>query len=601
MDEKPAFELNPKRAASMRHRAERRMNSSGNIQKDSAGKDQKLIHELRVHQIELEMQNEELQGAMLELQKARDRYSDLYDFAPTGYFTLGEKSLILESNITFANLLGETKSSMLGKPLNRFIAREDQDQFYMHCRNCLGKEGRHACELKMKKADSTLFYVLLESVAKKDHDGSKVIRTAITNITARKQMEEELQSHRDHLEELIKKRTDDLKIANSRLLQAQKMEAVGTLTAGIAHDFNNILQTILGYTQILLIQVNSEQPWHSKLAEIEKAALRASDLVRRLMVYSRKAENKKKPLNLTKALYESINFLRQTIPKMIHIEQFQETKIHTIHSDFIQIEQIVLNLGFNSRDSMPEGGKLIFETKNVTLDETFCKVNPGTFPGDYVLIKVSDTGCGMDKETMEHIFEPFYTTKEKYKGAGLGLAMVYGIVKSHDGYITCCSEPGQGTTFSLYFPAAEKGNEKIAMQPEATQPEAAGELHGNETILLVDDEKALLDIGKQILGQFGYTTLTAETGEKAIECYHAKKNQIDLVILDLSMPGMGGYKCFKELIKHYPDIKVIIASGYSDGELVRSLFESGVLAFIGKPYQLTEFPKTVREVLDNKR
>jgi len=142
---------------------------------------------------------------------------------------------------------------------------------------------------------------------------------------------------------------------------------------------------------------------------------------------------------------------------MIHIEQFQETEIHTINADFIQIEQIVLNLGFNSRDSMPEGGKLIFETKNVTLDETFCKTNPGAFPGDYVLIKVSDTGCGMDKEMMEHIFEPFYTTKEKYRGCGLGLAMVYGIVKGHDGYITCCSEPGLGTTFSLYFPAAEKG------------------------------------------------------------------------------------------------------------------------------------------------
>ncbi|MBU2647735.1 PAS domain S-box protein, partial [bacterium] len=489
MDQKPDNRVISGRAASLRYQAEQLVRRSGDTLGVPALSGQKLIHELQVHQIELEMQNEELHRSETELRKALDRYSDLYDFAPIGYVSLGEKSVLLSINATFADMMGQPKDSLLGKPLTRFIDREDQDRFYLHCRSCLAAEGRHTCEIKMKKGDNTLFYAFLESSAGKDHDGSKLIRTAITDITARKQMEEELQNHRDHLEELVKEGVDSLKIANARLLHAQKMEAVGTLTAGISHDFNNILQTILGYTQILLLQKKLEQPEHIKLEEIEKAALRASDLVKRLLAYSRKAEYRKRPIDLVKSLNESISLLEQTILKMIHIEVFQEKKLHVINADPIQMEQVILNLGLNARDAMPKGGKLTFEIKNVTLDENFCKANPGIKPGDYVLIKVSDTGHGMDKETVEHIFEPFYTTKEKYKGAGLGLAIVYGIVKSHDGYISCCSEPGRGTTFSLYFPAEEKASEEITRGPKA-----AGRLHGNETILLVDDEKALLDI-----------------------------------------------------------------------------------------------------------
>lgn len=596
MDRNPAYKTVQEKSNLLRHRAEQVAKKSADIIQDfPTDSHSKLIHELRVHQVELEMQNEELRRSQLELQEARDRYSDLYDFAPIGYFTHGEKGRVLETNITFANMLGQTKSSLLQKPITRFIASKNQDRFYLHCKSCVSEKGLQACEVKMKKDDNTIFYALLESVVKNDHDGSAMIRTAVTDISSRKQMEEELENHRHHLEALVKERTADVEIANSRLLQAQKMEAVGTLTAGISHDFNNILQTILGFTQILLTRIKPGQSEYNQLAGIEKAALRASDLVKSLLTYSRKGARKQETVDLKKELNRYINLLKQTVPKMIHIEQFLDTNIHSINADPVQIEQIILNLGLNARDAMPEGGKLIFETKNVTLDEKFCKVNPGAIPGIYVLIKVTDTGQGMENETVEHIFEPFYSTKEKHKGAGLGLAMVYGIVKGHGGYIACNSEPGQGTSFSLYFPAIER-----VVQESISQSTTSAELHGNETILLVDDEETLLDIGQQTLNRFGYTTLTAENGEKAIECYKANKNQIDLVILDLSMPGMGGYQCFKKLITRYPNIKVIIASGYSAGKQVRKLLEKGARAFIGKPYQITEIPKTVREVLDEK-
>ncbi len=221
-----------------------------------------------------------------------------------------------------------------------------------------------------------------------------------------------------------------------------------------------------------------------------------------------------------------------------------------------------------------------------------CETHLGTVPGEHVLLSFSDTGHGMDKETVEHIFEPFYTTKETGKGTGLGLAMIYGIMKSHDGYIMCYSEPGEGTTFKIYFPAIESVvSSELSADGEEEMP------GGNETILLVDDEEAILDTAKNMLERFGYTAIKAESGEKAIEIYKAQKNGIDLVVFDLGMPGMGGHKCLKELLKIDPRIKVIIASGYPKIEKVKETVESGASGFIGKPYQLADMLKKVREAL----
>ncbi|MBE9573056.1 MAG: response regulator, partial [Proteobacteria bacterium] len=372
------------------------------------------------------------------------------------------------------------------------------------------------------------------------------------------------------------------------------MEAVGTLAGGIAHDFNNVLQAISGYVQLLLMRKGADDPDHNYLTQIDRSIKRAAELVQQLLIFSRKAETRLRPVDLNLEVAQVHKLLIKTIPRMVNVELRLADNIRIINADSMQLEQIVMNLAVNASDAMPDGGRLIIETKNTVLDEEYCKTYLGATPGEYVLLTVSDTGCGMDRETLKHIFEPFYTTKEPGKGTGLGLAIIYGIVKSHNGHITCYSEPGSGATFKIYFPVLE--TEDIQQAPEREEME---EIHGgSETILLVDDEKSIIDIGRDILGQYGYTIITAESGEEAVEVYKREGDRIDLVVLDLGMPGMGGHKCMEELLGINPEAKVIIASGYSPSGKAQDTLKAGAAGFIGKPYQLASMLKKVREVLD---
>ncbi|TET94512.1 MAG: PAS domain S-box protein [Desulfobacteraceae bacterium] len=379
----------------------------------------------------------------------------------------------------------------------------------------------------------------------------------------------------------------------AQLQQAQKMEAIGTLAGGIAHDFNNMLQAISGYTQILLMGKKASDPDYEKLEAIEKSAQRASDLTKRLLIFSRKVESKLRPVGLNQEIEQVSKMLERTIPKMINIELHLAENLKIINADPAQIEQIMMNLGVNARDAMPDGGRLIFETENVILDEQYCKIHLGARPGKYVKLSISDTGHGMDREILSHIFEPFYTTKETGKGTGLGLAMVYGIVKNHDGYIMCYSEPGEGTTFKIYFPIIEK--EIKTMESKEEKVPIKG---GSETILLVDDEEAIRELGEDIFTRFGYTVLMASDGESALEIYSEKKEEINLVILDIIMPGIGGRRCLEKLLKMNPRVKVIIASGYSINGPTKEVLEAGAKGFISKPYDMRGMLKTVRKILD---
>ncbi|MCJ7617043.1 MAG: response regulator, partial [Desulfobacterales bacterium] len=387
------------------------------------------------------------------------------------------------------------------------------------------------------------------------------------------------------------------KLLETQLLQAQKMEAVGTLAGGIAHDFNNLLQGIIGYIQLIMMNKDSAQSDYRYLKQIEKSALRASELTKQLLVFSRKVESKLMPVDLNHEVKQVYKMLYRTIPKMIDIKLHLSEDLKIINGDSMQLEQVIMNLGVNAKDAMPDGGELVFETKNVNLDEEYCKTHFEATPGEYVLLSAADTGYGIDKSTIDRIFEPFYTTKEISKGTGLGLSMVYGIVKSHGGHITCYSEPGKGTVFKVYFPVliTDAFEQEKDVKDEAELP------GGNETILLVDDEEILRNHGKDMLARFGYKVITAEDGEKAIELYKAKKDNIDLIILDVGMPGMGGHKCMDELLRINPEVKVIICSGYDirRGKIKESL-ESGAFEFIGKPYRMKDMIKKVREVLDKK-
>jgi two-component system cell cycle sensor histidine kinase/response regulator CckA len=379
----------------------------------------------------------------------------------------------------------------------------------------------------------------------------------------------------------------------AQLQQAHKMEAVGTLAGGIAHDFNNLLQAINGYTQILMMDIDAGDPGYSHLNAINKAGDRAAQLIRQLLLFSRKAETERKPLDLNQEVEQARIILERTIPRMIDIEIHPGRRLWTVSADPVQIEQVLLNFGSNAADAMLEGGKLTIRTENATIAGEIDKKYLGVEPGRYVCLTVTDTGNGMDEETVAHIFEPFYTTKETGKGTGLGLASVYGIVKSHGGYISCQSKLGQGTTFRIYLPASDE-------EDGSTEEYGNGSLKGGpETILVVDDEASIRDLTTETFERFGYKVLIATCGEDALEVYADPDNHVDLVVLDLGMPGMGGLKCLHEILSLDPASKIVVASGYSVDGQVKKTLELGAKGFVAKPYQLADLLATVRAVLDS--
>jgi two-component system cell cycle sensor histidine kinase/response regulator CckA len=357
--------------------------------------------------------------------------------------------------------------------------------------------------------------------------------------------------------------TERIKMEES-LHQAQKMEAIGTMAGGIAHDFNNILAAITGYSELALEDARQGIPTPEELESIVNVADRAKSLIEKIMIFSHKAEFDKKPINLNILIKNITNILERTLPKMIGIEIKLNDDLFLINGDVSQTEQVIFNLASNAKDAMPQGGRLTIKTENVSLGEDDIGDHLGAHLGDYVQLEVTDTGVGIDKESQKHMFEPFYTTKEIGKGTGMGLASVFGVMAGHDGFVTCTSDLGRGTTFKCYFPALQ-----VTVKPEKLVDKLSSEVSGgHETILLVDDDEAVINIGSRILISKGYKTILAHSGEHAIEIYRKKRNQIDLVVMDLGMPGIGGHKALAKILAIDPAAKVVIASGYSaDGQI----------------------------------
>lgn len=379
----------------------------------------------------------------------------------------------------------------------------------------------------------------------------------------------------------------------AQLFQAQKMESIGTLAGGIAHDFNNLLTVVQGFSELLVLDTDEHNPIYPDLFAINQAARKGSDLVRRILAFSRKAEMNPQPLNLNHSVEQAAKLLSRTIPKMVEIRLLLSDEPVTINADPTQVEQILMNLVVNANDAMPAGGKLTIETKSVALDNEFCSLNVGARPGDYVLLSVSDTGQGMDEEVLRHIFEPFFTTKESGRGTGLGLAVVYGIVKQHGGYIACRSRPGVGSTFLVYLPAIPKESKQEPSMDELPLPGGTG------TVLVVDDEEMIREYGKRILVRSGYTVLTAGDGRAALDLYKKETEKISLVILDLIMPEMGGRQCLDLLLKIDPRVKVLISSGDTGGGGVKEAVRAGAVGFVAKPYDIKQLLGSVRRALDS--
>jgi PAS domain S-box-containing protein len=512
----------------------------------------------------------ELKRRMLEL----ERFRALVDEAGDAIFLMKLPSCrIVDINQTACRRLGVSREKILGSAMMMWISPEKKEAFTVLLEGL--KEGRAIFEFCSELINHNNEILPVE-FSFKQH----VFQGLPYTVAMARDIAERLQAEKTKAN------------LEMQLRQSQKMEALGKLSGGIAHDFNNILQAISGYTQLLLLNKGEDDADRDHLTQIHLASQRASDIIRRLLAFSRKMDVKLQVVNLNDIIRNTIRLLEHTTPKMIAIKTRLEDDLKLIQADPVQMEQIIINLANNAVDAMNENGSIFFETRNVNLENgKYLELETG----EYVLLKISDTGHGMDAATISQIFEPFFTTKPVERGTGLGLSIVYGIVKSHQGHISCYSEPGVGTTFSVYLPVPLlplAADELIETKEEKT------DYHGTETIMVVDDEEMIQDIAEKMLTYHGYAVKKAMNGEAALEIMRREKNAPDLVILDLGMPGMGGEKCLQEVLALNPKQKIIVASGYAAHEIAREPEKFGAAGFISKPFALPDLLRIIRETLE---
>ena len=378
-----------------------------------------------------------------------------------------------------------------------------------------------------------------------------------------------------------------------QLRQAQRMEAIGRLAGGVAHDFNNLLAAVLGHSELMLGRIEPGHPLRRGAEEIQKAAARGAMLTRQLLAFGRKEVVAPRVIDLHAVVAGMDAMLRRLIAEDIQLESVLGPGQVPVRADRGQLEQVILNLVVNARDAMPRGGRITVEVEWVTLDEAYAQSHPTIRPGPHAMLSVTDTGHGMDAETLAHVFEPFFTTKERGKGTGLGLATVYGIVEQSGGHVHAYSEPGIGSTFKVYLPRVDEA---------IFEPEVGGQVApvrgGSETVLLVEDEDGVRATAREALESNGYTVIEARNGVEALEVYQRHAGRVELLVSDVVMPRMGGGELAQRLSAECPEIRVLFISGYPDDAVVRHGVVEHGSALLQKPFALSDLARKVREVLD---
>jgi PAS domain S-box-containing protein len=506
-----------------------------------------------------------------ELKQSEERYRELFENANDMIFTVDLQGNITSMNSTALKSIGYTLEEVLRMNIYMMVPPEQVERVQqMVATKLSGERASTTYEIEILARDGRHIKVEINTRLIYQ-DGSPVGAQGIgRDITDRRALEE-------------------------RLRQSQKMEAVGRLAGGVAHDFNNLLTVIQGYSELMLNDLRPSHPMHDELLEIKKAADRASSLTGQLLTFSRQQVLAPKVFDLNAVVSNMDNLLRRLLGENIEFLTRLHPALGRMKADIGQLEQVIMNLAVNARDAMPRGGRLVIETSNAALDSTFAVQHHGVVPGDYVMLCVSDTGLGMDRETQTRIFEPFFTTKEQGKGTGLGLATVYGIVKQAAGYIWVYSEPGRGTTFKLYFPLAEVGSE-----PAELVSTASAKYFGIETVLLVEDEDGVRALVRQVLQKQGYKVLQASSGAEALAISDQRTEPIHLLLTDVVLKQMSGRELSEILVARRPKMKVIFMSGYTDDAVVHHGVMSQSTAFLQKPFTTQALVKMLREVLDHK-
>ncbi len=539
------------------------------VERDSSGKPVRMVG--THHDITRRKLAEE------ELRNSEERLATVFREIPTSVNIITiDDGRYLQVNEAFERILGWSPEEVLGRTtqeLGIFLDDGDRNQIVEGIRT---RGAVRNLEMNFRAKDGGVRDCFVSAVAIKYRENPCLL-VVLNDISEHKREEE----NRKKLE--------------AQLLQAQKMETVGRLAGGIAHDFNNLLTTIIGNAELSLMTLSVGEPVYEEMVEIKKSADRAASLTRQLLAFSRKQIVEPRVLNLNEVLLDMDKMLRRLIGEHIDYLTVPGKNLMRVKVDPGQVEQVITNLVVNSRDAMPQGGKITIETSNVTLDEEYTTTHPGSKTGMYVMLAVSDTGTGMDKEIREHIFEPFFTTKELGKGTGLGLPTCYGIVKQNRGTIEVYSEPGHGTTMKVYLPAIEED------APAPTVRKAPDLPRGTETLLVVEDDSALREMVVRILGGSGYTVIAMNDGLQAIEKAPDIDRHVDMLLTDVVMPNMGGRDLANQIVGMFPDIKILFMSGYTDDAIVHhGVLEPG-LDFIQKPFTPLGLLKKVREVLDKKR
>lgn len=501
------------------------------------------------------------------LRKSEEKYKNLVENINEVIYTIDKNSIITYISPAIEKILDYDFSEIIGRSFTEFIYSEDlprqKERFERVLSGPIGPD-----EYRLLSKSGEIRWVQTSSMPILENNQTVGLQGVLSDVTESKRLQSQLQ-------------------------QARKIETFGTLAGGIAHDFNNFLGIIIGNTELAMDDVPKWNPAYLNLEEILEASLRARDVVRQLLSFARRTKLEKKPVNIGAIMQESVKLLRSSIPTSIEIRQNIPKDIDTILANSTQLNQILINLSTNAHHAMPNGGILEVSLKNVEFDENRAAQYPDLNPGRYVNLKVSDTGHGISEMEIDRIFDPYFTTKDIGKGTGMGLSVVHGIVKGHEGAISVKSEYGQGTTFSIFFPVIEKQT-AIETEPIKELPT------GNERILLVDDEKSILFTGRNLLERLGYQVETRQNPIEALDLFRVDPNQFDLVITDMTMPKMTGDQLVQEILKIRPDVPVILNTGFNEKIDEEKAKQIGIRQYIEKPFNRRILANVVREVLDER-
>jgi PAS domain S-box-containing protein len=555
----------------LRRRAKERLASEGGDSQENSGDEvRKLLHELRTYQIELELQNDELRRVQEELVETRDQYIDLYDFAPFGYLTLSEKGVIVKANLTLADLLGEERGALHGQSFTRFIFHGDQDRFYTNFKAFIASMDRLVFDLRMQRRDGDWFWAKLECVPRTKAEMSGIhIRIALHDITDAKRLENEI-------------------------IKTKKLEATALLAGGIAHDFNNLLAVIMGNLEVAQEDLRKGLPVADTLQDAQGACLHAAELTRKFLTFSSGGEPLTTPVPVEALVTDAVSLA--LTGSNVDFESSFPDGLWPVAVDIGQMTQAINNVVTNAREAMLQGGVIRIRAENVdSIPENLEVLN--NREAKFVKVSIRDQGVGIPSEVLTQVFDPYFTSKNLWntKGLGLGLTVTYSILKKHGGAIAIASRPDAGTTVSMYLPAMDRQSNNTQKSP----PRKAAVV---KKILVMDDEEMVRNITRRMVESLGYEVETAGNGEEAIERYMDAKRAglpIDVVILDLTIKGgLGGRETIKRLRELDPDIRAIVASGYSNDPVMANFRKHGFLDALNKPYQLRDLEKSLEGIGD---